>query len=221
MNAEEARRIWDNEVSLKAQGFLEYIKKMILQYTYQQNAFLYTFEFPDFVNTVQGDEEQAISDEFIQAILEKIAAYFENLGFKVKVDKDKFRLWIRYLSGNELERDSFTEKLINIINHRRSYRASGGIEDYLSIIFSEIREKARRNRSIKFPLTLNIPNAKSILLEDLLEIVDRLEKKGYEVIIDGPLFNISSGDNREFIINNAVNEGLCFEKLEICLIIKW
>lgn len=220
MKAEEARKIWEEQVSSKAQGFLEYIKKMILQYTYQENAFLYFFEFPNFVATVQDTDETVIPDEFAHAVLEKITAYFESLGFKVKVDKENYKLWITYVPINNLERDSFTEKLINIINVRRNYRTFSGIEEHLSRIFSQIRDKAHRSRSIEYPLTLNIANTKSLLLEDLLELIDQLEKNGYEVNIEGPLFTKGALDAKD-CINHAIESGLCFEKLEIGLIIKW
>lgn len=220
MEAEEARRIWEEEVSLKAQGFLEYIKKMILQYTYQENAFLYFFEFPNFAATVQDTDESVIPDEFAHAVLEKITSYFEGLGFKVKADKEKFRLWIIFLKNKNLEKDSFTEKLTGIIKVRRNYRKFSGIDDHLGSIFSQIREKAHRNRNIRYPLTLNIANTRSLLLEDLLELIDELEKKGYEVIIEGPLLNIGKVDNKDCILQ-AIDNNLCFEKLEICLVIKW
>lgn len=220
MKAEEARKIWEEEVSLKAQGFLEYIKKMILQYTYQENAFLYFFEFPNFVATVQDKDEPVVPDEFAYAVLEKITAYFKSLGFKVKADKEKFRLWIIYLKNNDLEQDSFTEKLTKIIKVRRNYRKFSGIDDHLGAIFSQIREKAHRNRSIQYPLVLNVANAKSLLLEDLLELIEELEKKGYEVIIEGALLNTGKVNNKECILQ-AIDNHLCFEKLEICLIIKW
>lgn len=216
--AEEARKIWEEEISLKAQWFIEFIKKMILQYTYQDNAFLYAFDFPDFIKRVQGDDKQQVSDEFIQAVLEKVISYFENLGFKVKADRKYFRVWITYLKSKSLERDSFTEKLINIINVRQNHRTFTGIDEISADILSQIRENANRRRDILYPVTLNIANKKSLLLEDLLEIIDRLEKLGYMVSIEG----LTNGnlDNRESILK-AVYAGMCFEKLEVSLIIKW
>lgn len=220
MNAEEARKIWEEEVSSKAQGFLEYIRKMILQYTYQNYAFLYFFEFPDFIKTIQENDEQAATNEFVQAILEKIICYFEYLGFKVKADTEKFKLWIAFLGTDNLKKDSFSEKLINIINARRNYRSSTGNEKLLNDIFAQIREKTRRSRSIKYPLTLNIPNTNTLLLEDLLELIDSLERKGYTVEIEDLVFNNKTLENREDI-EKAINEEFCFEKMEINIIIKW
>jgi hypothetical protein len=220
VNAEEARKIWEEEVSSKAQGFLEYIRKMILQYTYQNYAFLYFFEFPDFIKTIQENDEQAATNEFVQAILEKIICYFEYLGFKVKADTEKFKLWIAFLGTDNLKKDSFSEKLINIINARRNYRSSTGNEKLLNDIFAQIREKTRRSRSIKYPLTLNIPNTNTLLLEDLLELIDSLERKGYTVEIEDLVFNNKTLENREDI-EKAINEEFCFEKMEINIIIKW
>ncbi|NLT94453.1 MAG: hypothetical protein GXW85_02790 [Clostridia bacterium] len=220
MKAEEARKIWEEEVSSKAQGLLEYIKKMILQYTYHENAFLYFFEFPNFATTVQDTGEPVVPEEFTHAVLEKIITYFESLGFKVKADKENFRLWISYLKNKDLEKDSFSEKLTNIIKVRRNYRSFSGINDHLGAIYSQIKEKAHRHRSLQYPLALNVANTKSLVLEDLLQIIDELEKKGYEVIIEGLLFNRGTMENREWILQ-AMESDLCFEKLEICLIIKW
>ncbi|MGI6226872.1 MAG: hypothetical protein ACOYJ1_11525 [Peptococcales bacterium] len=57
MKAEEARSIWEEEVNLKAQFFIEFIKNKILQYTYQESTCFYTFEFPDFLKTIKAKDE--------------------------------------------------------------------------------------------------------------------------------------------------------------------
>jgi len=220
VKAEEARKLWEEEVTLKAQGFLAFIKKKILQYAYQEHVFFYLFEFPDFVKNIQSDDEEEFTEEFIQAIFAKITSYFEDLGFKTKADNKKYKIWITYSKGRTLAKNSFTENLLKIIDARKNYRAFTEIDDIIVSIKLQIREKARRSRSLRYPLTLNIPNEKCLLLEDLLDIIEKLEEEGYEVSLEGGLANPNARGNKDYILK-AIDAGKCFEKLDIDLIISW
>lgn len=220
MNAEEARRIWEREVTLKAQSFVDYIEKKILQYTYQENAFFYVFEFPDFLKTIRAIEQEEVTEEFIQGIFDKITSYFKDLGFKVKADKEKHKIWITYMQKRNLKKNSFTDNLINLISVRRNQRTFTGVDGIVNDILSQIREKARRGRQIKYPLILNIPNEKSLLLEDLLDIITILEEAGFQISLKGLASNNDCqtiGEN----IEKAIEEGMCFEKLVVDLTISW
>lgn len=220
MNAEEARKIWEREVSTKAQVFIEFIKKRILQYTYQNNVFIYAFEFPDFVKSIQATAEQEITDEFIQGIFDKVTSYFKDLGFRVKADNKEHKIWITYSKHRDLEKNTFTDNLINIIKVRNYYRTFTGIDQILSDIQLLIRESARRNRSLKYELNLNIANEKCLLLEDLEEVIENLEKDGFTVFLEGDLYNNGLMDNMEYI-SKCSDEGLCLEELRVILHIKW
>ncbi|KJS22698.1 MAG: hypothetical protein VR72_03960 [Clostridiaceae bacterium BRH_c20a] len=219
MNAEEAREIWEGEVSEKAQGYIEFIKKKILQYTYQENVFFYVFDLPNFVNNIKATDLDA-SDEFIQDIFQKIIAYFSELGFKVKADYEKQKIWLTYLKRQTLKKDAFTENILKFIKVRNYYRTFTGIDSVIDEIEGLIRESARRNRNLSYQLTLNIPNEKSLLLEDLVDIIDKLEKAGFSVAFEGDLCNKESMDNKEYVYN-CIDEGLCFEELRVNLIIRW
>ncbi|KJS86094.1 MAG: hypothetical protein JM58_07460 [Peptococcaceae bacterium BICA1-8] len=219
MNVEKAREIWEREVSDKAQGYIEFIRKKILQYTYQENSFFYVFDLPNFAKNIKATDLDA-SDEFIRGVFQKVISYFEELGFKVKADYEKHKIWLTCLKRKSLKEDAFTENINNFIKIKNYYRTFTGIDNVINDIERLIREGARRNRNLSYQLTLNIPNEKSLLLEDLVDIIYRLEQAGFSIFLEGDLCNRDSMDNKEFIFK-CIDEGLCFEELRVKLNIQW
>jgi len=219
MNAEEARKIWEKEVSDMAQGYIEFIKKKILQYTYQENAFFYVFDVLNFIKSIKAADQDA-SDEFVHGVFQNITSYFEELGFKVKADYEKQKIWLTYLKRQSLKINSFTENIINFIKVRNYYRTFTGIDTVLSDIELLVRENARRNRNLSYKLILNTPNKKCLLLEDLVDIIENLEEAGFIVFLEGDLCNRGLMVNKEYILK-CIDDGLCFEELWVNLNIGW
>ncbi|MGI6226873.1 MAG: hypothetical protein ACOYJ1_11530 [Peptococcales bacterium] len=158
-----------------------------------------------------------MTEEFIQGVFARIATYFTDLGFRVKVDPKKYKIWLIYSRKQISEKHSFTENLTNIFNARKNYRVSSEIDGTIKDIFSKIREKARRNRSIKYRLILNVPNKKTLLLEDLIEIIGKLEEAGFRITLDE--FSLSKVDILEKVQANDAE--IYFENLEVNINISW
>ncbi|MFZ5942978.1 MAG: hypothetical protein ACOYVD_02635 [Bacillota bacterium] len=219
MHAEEARSIWEKEVEDRAKGYIEFIKNKIIKYTYQDNVFLFYFEFPDLPKNITGRNED-IEEEFISGVFARIVSYFSQLGFKVKSSEDRYRIWIALLKRDTLKSDSFTDNLSNIIKVRGGYRAFIEGQDILKEMEKQIREKAKRSRSLSYKVTLNVANEKSLLVEDLINLVKKLEEQGFTVNIEGDL--ITNPENKAVeTIEEWINEGLFFEEMLVELIIRW
>jgi len=213
MNAEEARRIWRNEVEKESKKFIDYIEKKILSDTYQENISLYLFSYTDFNEYIDLETE----DEFCSEVLKKTADYFQKLGFHVKSDLEDYKLWLAYLKKELSRNNIFTENLFNLLQMKKYYRFNLK-KNILENIEKLIREKAKRKKSLEYDLTINIPNENSLLLDDLQDIVNELLKAGYEVNILSLERGLELSSIPEILENK---DQFIFTEKQLRLIIKW